>query len=618
MNEIDKKVGVIGYWFATNYGGVASYFSLYKKIEEMGYEPFLVETPYLDTDKEGTDTFPRHFFSNENVKVSKWHNISELFKLNELANTFILGSDQVLTSSSIRAFGKLFLMEFAQNNKKKIAISSSCGGDSLNADENIVDYARKQLYRFDAISVREYSAVDIIKNKFNINTEVIIDPIFFTSKEKYESIGKIEGKKSNKEYMLAYILDPSEDKRNGIQKISNELGLEVKIALDGRKFTYDKNFKEMGMEKETLPELNFNEWLYYFSNALYIFTDSFHGASMAIIMNKPFIMYANHRRGYPRFQTLAQMFNIKNRLIEKSDDMRETLIKSDMDFEYINKTLNLEIIKAENWLKNALVKEQISESVLNNIDKLYNNPDFIKIRILATLLRDYGIKHIVLSPGGRDVPLVRMFEYNENQFVLHHVTDERSAAYFGLGIAAQLQQPVVCVCTSGTAASNYLPAVTEAYYTGVPLIVITADRREIYLNHGEDQTIPQKDIYHGVVKKEISLPEGSGYHAEYQTRRDISECILESTHNGFGPVHINISIDNISVGANVPREYWKLLSKINPHLLRVGVSDGESQMIKWVNALKQSKRILVVYDKMHDQQKNKDKILNYLLQSIIV
>ncbi|MBQ7003639.1 MAG: 2-succinyl-5-enolpyruvyl-6-hydroxy-3-cyclohexene-1-carboxylic-acid synthase [Oscillospiraceae bacterium] len=230
-----------------------------------------------------------------------------------------------------------------------------------------------------------------------------------------------------------------------------------------------------------------------------------------------------------------------------------------------------------------------------SIDPLFTNPDFIKIRLLATLLRDYGIKHVVLSPGGRDVPLVRMFEYNEGQFILHRVTDERSAAYFGLGIAAQLQQPVACICTSGTAASNYLPAVTEAYYTGVPLIVVTADRREIYHEHGEDQTIPQRHIYDNVVKKSVTLPEGSGYHAEYQTRRDISDCILEATHNGFGPVHINISIDNISVGATAPREKWKLLPYIYPHILRVGAGDGAEQMMKWVDTLKKSKRILIVY-----------------------
>lgn len=211
------------------------------------------------------------------------------------------------------------------------------------------------------------------------------------------------------------------------------------------------------------------------------------------------------------------------------------------------------------------------------------------------MLRDYGVKHIVLSPGGRDVPLVRMFEYNDKTFVIHQVTDERSAAYYGLGIAAQLRQPVACVCTSGTAASNYLPAVTEAYYTGVPLIVITADRKDIYHEQGEDQTIPQKNIYNGVVKKSVTLPEGSGYMAEYQAKRDISDCILETTHNGFGPTHINIAIDNISMGADLPREKWALLPHISPLILRVGVNDGKDQLMKWVESLKRSQKILIVY-----------------------
>lgn len=179
--------------------------------------------------------------------------------------------------------------------------------------------------------------------------------------------------------------------------------------------------------------------------------------------------------------------------------------------------------------------------------------------------------------------------------MLHHVTDERSAAYYGMGIAAQLRQIVACVCTSGTAASNYLPAVTEAYYTGIPLIVITADRYTVYHEHGEDQTIPQNHIYDGVVKKSVTLPEGSGYKAEYQTRRDISDCILETIHNGCGPAHINIAIDNILIGAKAPREAWKLLPKIYPHILRVGFNDGEKKVTKWLTAMQRSQRILVVY-----------------------
>lgn len=231
----------------------------------------------------------------------------------------------------------------------------------------------------------------------------------------------------------------------------------------------------------------------------------------------------------------------------------------------------------------------------NEIAKLQGNEEFIKIRILATLFRDYGIKHIVLSPGGRDVPLVRMFEYNEDSFIIHRVTDERSAAYFGLGIATQLRQSVACICTSGTAASNYLPAVTEAYYTGIPLIVVTADRMSVYHEQGEDQTIPQQHIYDGVVKKSITVPEGSGYKVEYQTRRDISDCILEATHNGLGPTHINIAIDNITIGSKAPKEAWELLPPIQPHIRRVGFNDGEQRLMDWVEELKKSNRILVVY-----------------------
>ena len=77
---------------------------------------------------------------------------------------------------------------------------------------------------------------------------------------------------------------------------------------------------------------------------------------------------------------------------------------------------------------------------------------------------------------------------------------------------------MACVCTSGTAASNYLPAVTEAYFTKIPLIVITADRLDVYHNQGEDQTIPQKNIYAGVIKKEISIPEGLNGIVEYRKR----------------------------------------------------------------------------------------------------
>lgn len=597
-----KDIGIIGYWFASNYGGVVSYYSLYKIIESMGYNPILIENPYLATDREGLDVFSRNFIKNRGCRIAECADINHLEQLNDLANTFLLGSDQVLTTNSIKSFGKLFLMEFANNDKKRIAFSASCGGDTLDSNKQLIEYAKKELQNFTAVSVRETDAIELLEKKFNISTEQTLDPIFFTSKQQYDEIADSIEIKHDEEYMLSYILDPTPDKISCIETIAKETSLSKKVALDGRKFTYATNKKLLNMPNAVLPELDLVSWLNYFSNASYIFTDSFHGAAMAIILNKPFIMYANFKRGYPRFQTLAKVFSLKSRLITSSLDVTAEKIKDDINYKAINKMIKQQVKNSLDWLKKALITNKKQILVKNNesknlsvTDGLHQNPDFIKIRLLGTLLRDYGVKHIVLSPGGRDVPIIRMFENNQSSFILHSVTDERSAAYFGLGLATQLQQPVVCVCTSGTAASNFLPAVTEAFYTGVPLIVVTADRYGIYLNHGEDQTIPQKKIYDGVIKMEVSVPEGADWKAEYQTRRDISTCILETTHNGFGPVHINMPIDNISIGARASKEDWKLLPFIYPHILRVGFNNGQNEMFKWVDSLKKSRRILLVY-----------------------
>lgn len=359
----DKKIGIIGYWFATNYGGVASYYSLYQKISEMGYFPYLIENPYFSVDKEGADVFSRNFFIDHNVRIAQPYDNQNLEKLNDLGDTFLLGSDQVLTTSSIRAFGKLFLMEFALDPKKRIAYSASCGGDNLDGKPELIAYAKEQLKKFSAISVREYSATEILKNKFGVIAETMIDPIFFLSAKDYR---KLEAKSlfnRNKDYVLAYILDPTDDKKNVIEMVSETLGLPIEIALDGRKFTHNTNLNKMGMPNETLPELNEGEWINRISNASYIVTDSFHGAAMALIMNKPFIMYANHDRGYPRFVTLAKMFNVKERLIENSQQLSRELINKEIDFDAINKRIEQETRKASDWIEFSLKYNKSAQSV---------------------------------------------------------------------------------------------------------------------------------------------------------------------------------------------------------------------------------------------------------------
>ena len=117
-----------------------------------------------------------------------------------------------------------------------------------------------------------------------------------------------------------------------------------------------------------------------------------------------------------------------------------------------------------------------------------------------------GIKHIVISPGSRNAPLTIGFT-NHPFFECYSIVDERSAAFVALGIAQQTQTPVAVVCTSGSALLNYYPAIAEAYYSDIPLVVLSADRPEHLINVGDGQTINQKGVYSGHILYEANLTE---------------------------------------------------------------------------------------------------------------
>ena len=105
-----------------------------------------------------------------------------------------------------------------------------------------------------------------------------------------------------------------------------------------------------------------------------------------------------------------------------------------------------------------------------------------------------NIKHIVISPGSRNAPLTIGFT-NDPFFTCYSIVDERCAAFFALGIAQQNHEPVALVCTSGSALLNYYPAVSEAYYSDIPLVVLSADRPKHLVGVGDGQTINQKNVY---------------------------------------------------------------------------------------------------------------------------
>ena len=173
---------------------------------------------------------------------------------------------------------------------------------------------------------------------------------------------------------------------------------------------------------------------------------------------------------------------------------------------------------------------------------------------LARLMKIRGIKHLIVSPGSRNAPVVSVF-CNDPFFECLVIVDERSAAFFALGMALKLQKPVAIVCTSGSAALNYAPAVAEAYYQQLPLIILTADRPVEWIDQGDGQTIRQKEVFRNYVKASFELPETiRSQDDSWFNDRLISEALNAAVYPSPGPVHINLPFTEPLYGFSLERE----------------------------------------------------------------
>ncbi len=167
----------------------------------------------------------------------------------------------------------------------------------------------------------------------------------------------------------------------------------------------------------------------------------------------------------------------------------------------------------------------------------------INVQLIVQQCFEQGMKHVVCSPGSRNAPLVIAFdEHPEIQCSIIH--DERSAAFFALGMAQQLDQPIGIVCTSGSAALNYYPAIAEAFYQCVPLVVLTADRPTEWINQGDGQTIVQSNVFGKHVRYSANFSEHAQTTTEqWYIQREISTAFAEGMTYWKGPIHFNIAFN---------------------------------------------------------------------------
>lgn len=221
-----------------------------------------------------------------------------------------------------------------------------------------------------------------------------------------------------------------------------------------------------------------------------------------------------------------------------------------------------------------------------------------------------GINTIIISPGSRNAPLTIGF-VNNPAFQCYSIADERAAGFFALGIAQQTKQPVALVCTSGSALLNYYPAFAEAFYSQIPLIVISADRPQSKIDIGDGQTIRQENVFENHSVYNANLHEDVSTENDLKINEAINTAITQK-----GPVHINAPFEEplyetiselsttvkIVASANVTQlisiedvsEFATIWNNSTKKMILVGVNEPNAINLNIIDAFAKDKSVVVL------------------------
>ena len=236
---------------------------------------------------------------------------------------------------------------------------------------------------------------------------------------------------------------------------------------------------------------------------------------------------------------------------------------------------------------------------------MYSNKE--NVNQLTALLVAHGIRHAVVCPGSRNAPIVHNFNACPDM-ACYPVTDERSAGFYALGMAQALHEPVVICVTSGTALLNVAPAVAEAWYQHQPLIVVSADRPQAWIDQLDGQTLPQIDALGHFVSRTVSLPEDDAWFCN----RLINEALLDAVADDARPVHINVPITEPLFTFDQPQ-----LPIVRQIIRTSPVRDYDCLHFELLDGIVAAKRPLIVFGQTNPHEFEGNGV-DYLFSHVIV
>lgn len=299
-----------------------------------------------------TDSFVNQYIPELSDLITSHHGMRGLN--NQNFDAYIVGSDQCwrpIYSPKIENF----FLDFAEhtNNIKRVSYAASFGTSDWEFNDKQTNTCKKLLKKFDAISVREKSAMRLIQTYLNRSDAVhVLDPTMLLSKEQYNNIIKAQKIDKSPGNLNVYVLDKTPEKEAFISNIEKRLGLKQFEVMPKKR-----------VNKDQIMDSNINDfqyphpasWLKAFEDSNFVITDSFHGTLFSILYNVPFFSLGNKHRGMARFESLLETFNLSERLISDIHSVDiDSLLKMQINWEEVNEIISSERNKSLNFLDKAL------------------------------------------------------------------------------------------------------------------------------------------------------------------------------------------------------------------------------------------------------------------------
>ncbi|MBQ8694414.1 MAG: polysaccharide pyruvyl transferase family protein [Bacteroidaceae bacterium] len=376
------KIGVLTLQLHNNFGGILQAYALQKVLKDFGHNVVLIDKSRYVSLGPWYKRYPiyikrgiNRFIFGKNIIVKADIEQNRLLKTiakytepfiekhirrgytKDFSNireqdfdVLIVGSDQVWRPKYFFSKIENAYLDFAKEWKiKRIAYAASFGTDEWEYTKEQTSNCAALLKKFNAVSVRESSAVQLCSDNFGVKAEHVLDPTMLLCKEDYIKLFKDYNTAQSDGNFFCYILDDGEEKKSLIDCVAKQKGLKA--------FYVNSRYEDLDAPLEERIQQPVEKWLRAFYDAEFVITDSFHACVFSIIFNKPFIVYGNKERGLARFNSLLSIFGLEERIVTTKEEATKAISKP-IDWERVNEVHKQWKEKSMSFLNNNLKQQQ--------------------------------------------------------------------------------------------------------------------------------------------------------------------------------------------------------------------------------------------------------------------